>query len=149
MFDLLAAVQEAGGSPYAEQTKRYWSCEKFLEEGSFERLSKPGQYSCKTGLKVKVKMYVLEKENVIWTTFCQITGGVFWNLFYAQKDRLKTTLDVLASCLQLPRPGVPVYPYFQANHKVTPVNALKQLAELEGPVINFIILQASPDIHEV
>jgi hypothetical protein len=109
--------------------------------------SKPDLYPVPDGLKVKVRMDGLEKQNRYMENLLSDFEEGFWSLFNTQKDRLKENLDLLAK--------LPAAPETKSLHarvkkesqailtararKITPVNALKQLSELEEPVIKFIL----------
>lgn len=110
--------------------------------------SKPGLYPIPDGLKVKVRMDALEKENLYMENLISDFEDGFWNLFYAQRERLKEYLGMLAKLPATPetkslharvRKESLAIMAARAQHKITPVNALRQLAELEGPVIQFIL----------
>ena len=110
--------------------------------------SKPGLYPVPDGLKVKVRMDGLEKENRYMENLISDFEEGFWSLFYAQKDRLKEYLDLLGKLPTTPetkslharvKKESQSILTARAQHKITPVNALKQLSELEGPVISFIL----------
>ncbi|VVB64969.1 Uncharacterised protein [uncultured archaeon] len=89
----------------------------------------------------KVRMDSLETENRYMENLLSDFEDGFWSFFYAQKERLKEDLDLLA---KLPATHETKSLHFRVKkesqaimaarvqHKITSVNALKQLSELEG-----------------
>lgn len=103
-------------------------------------------------LKVKVRMDALEKENRYMENLLSDFEDGFWSLFYAQKERLREYLAMLAKLPATPETKslrARVKKEFQAilaakaQLTITPVNPLKQLSQLERPVISFILSRPS------
>ena len=100
------------------------------------------------GLQMRIKMDALERENRYMEDLLADFADGFWALFENEKDRIREYLNLLGKMPATPetkslyarvKKESQAILTARAQHKITPVNALKQLSELEEPVIRLIL----------